>query len=132
MSIIKELQPAPLLLIAKTNRTPILDRPRPKSEGGIEKRFEAKGARYKAYKIEIYEGVPYALLETTNSYDEWTRVTEAGPEPFEWWSVTELEAPQDVAHARAMTRMADAATKLANAVESAADALVTYLKSKMR
>jgi hypothetical protein len=132
MSIIKELQPAPYLLIAKTNRTPIMDRPRPKSEGGFEKRFEAKGARYKAYKIEPYEGVQYALLETTNPQDEWTRVTEAGPEPFEWWSVTELEPPQDVVQARAMTRIADAATKFASAVENAVELLDNYLKFKMK
>ncbi len=125
MSIIKALEPARYMLIAKTNRTPIMDRPRPKSEGGLEKRFEAKGARLEAYKIEEIEGVTYALLKTTNAQDEWTRLAEAGPNPFEWWDVIEIEPPQDVAQARAMTRIADACV-------AAVKLLEIYLNFKMK
>lgn len=124
MSIIKDL-PVTAILIAKTNRAPILDRPRPKSEGGIEKRFEAKGARYEAYKVDVFEGVQYALLKTVNAQDEWTRVKEAGPDGMEWWSVTPIDPPQDVAQSRAMTRIADA-------MASAVDLLRTYLAFKMK
>lgn len=116
MSIINEL-PVVAILIAKTNRTPIMDRPRPKSEGGLEKRYEAKGARYEAYKIEEIDGVRRALLKTTNAKDEWTRIQEAGPQGFEWWSVTELEPPQEVSTVRALTRLAAAAEAFVGLVE---------------
>ena len=129
MTIIKDLQPK-YLLIAKTNRTPILDRPRPKTEGGIEKRFEAKGTRYRAYKIVEYDAVPYALLESNSSTDEWTRVTEAGPQGFEWWDVTEIDVPQDVAQIRATAKLADAAMKFAEATENAVALLAAYIKFK--
>lgn len=74
----------------------------------------------------------YALLKTTNSQDEWTRVSEAGPNPFEWWDVTYIDLPQDVSQSRAMTRLADAATTFANAAASAVQLLEKYLDFKMK
>ena len=100
-----------------------MDRPRPKSEGGIEKRFEAKGSRYEAYKISVYEGVRYALLKTTNAQDEWTRVQEAGPQGTEWWDVIDIEPSKDVAIARAAFSIAEAFTDIAGSFHRAVDLL---------
>ena len=102
-----------MILEPKTNRVPIMDRPRPKSEGGIEKRFIAKGDPQKAYYIEYYEGVPYARIVPKNTNDkEYIRVQEAGG-GFEWCGVILLDPPAEIAIAQAIR---DAGREIAQAI----------------
>ena len=99
------------VLYSKTNRLPILDRPRPRSEGGNEKRYEAKGARLFAYEIVDIEGVPYAsLVPRVPGQDEWVRVSEAGSEEM-WCKVVEYKTRETLI-ADALNRIADALEKL--------------------
>ena len=102
------------ILEPKTNRVPIMDRPRPKAEGGIEKRFIAKGDPQKAYYIMYYDGVPYARIVPKNPGDkEYIRVGEAGDEGFTWCNVIELAPPAEIAIAQAIR---DAGQMIANAI----------------
>lgn len=101
------------LLEPKTNRRPIMDRPRPTSEGGIEKRYVAKGDPQKAYYFEYYDGVKYARIVPKNAGDkEYVRVQEAA-NGTEWFGVIELAPPAEVAIAQAIR---DAGHEIAEAI----------------